>query len=89
MKKDIDKIESLICIGSKDVFMMGICGIVGIRKSTTASVISHRLYKQSDRYRFIDNAGEWAERSELILLRQQIRSAITFVGTNSPVSMKE
>ncbi|XP_044508908.1 disease resistance protein RPV1-like [Mangifera indica] len=89
VKKHIDKIESLLCIGSKDVFTVGIWGTVGVGKSTVASVIYRRVYGQFDRYCFIDNVRQRAQRSGLISLREEILSSITFVDKNSPVSTKE
>ncbi|XP_031266575.1 TMV resistance protein N-like [Pistacia vera] len=87
VKRHIENIESLLSIGSKDVFTLGIWGIAGVGKSTIATVIYHRIYGQFDRYCFIDNVGERAERSDgLISLRQEILSAITLVDRNSPTN---
>ncbi|XP_031266578.1 TMV resistance protein N-like [Pistacia vera] len=85
--KHIEKIESLLSIGSKDVFTLGIWGIIGVGKSTIASFIYHRIYEGFERYCFIDNVGERAESSDgLISLREEILSTITLVDRNSPTN---
>ncbi|XP_031266577.1 TMV resistance protein N-like [Pistacia vera] len=83
IKKHIEKIESLLSMGSKDVFTVGIWGLVSVGKSTVASVVYRRIYEQFDRYCFIDNVKEQAERSDgLSTLKQEILSAITLEDKN-------
>ncbi|KAL5778565.1 hypothetical protein ACOSQ2_009302 [Xanthoceras sorbifolium] len=73
----IQEIESLMCIGSKDVCSIGLWGIGGIGKTTLAGAVFGKISCQFEGSYFIHNVREESERSGgLNYLQRELLSTI-------------
>ncbi|KAL5776096.1 hypothetical protein ACOSP7_009022 [Xanthoceras sorbifolium] len=73
----IQEIESLMCIGSKDVCSIGLWGIGGIGKTTLAGAVFGKISCQFEGSYFIHNVREESERSGgLNYLQRKLLSTI-------------
>ncbi|XP_031288163.1 disease resistance-like protein DSC1 [Pistacia vera] len=76
VKASIEKIESLLCSGSSDVFGQGIWGIGGIGKTTLAEAVFNKISSRFQDSYFAYNVREESEKDKLIRLRQELLSTI-------------
>ncbi|XP_044509369.1 disease resistance-like protein DSC1 [Mangifera indica] len=77
VQSSIKKIESLLCIGSKDVCIVGIWGMGGIGKTTIAQALYDEICNQFEGSYFALNVSEESESpNSLTLLRQELFASI-------------
>ncbi|XP_050231583.1 disease resistance protein RPV1-like [Mercurialis annua] len=72
----IEKIESLLSIGSDDIRILGIWGMGGIGKTTLAGVVFDHISAQFDGCYFLANVREESEKYGLYRLRKEMLSKI-------------
>jgi len=72
MKSRVKDIESLLSFGSTGVLIVGIWGIGGIGKSTTADVVYHRNRSKFEGHCFFQNVREESKRHGVNHVRQEI-----------------
>ncbi|KAJ9675910.1 hypothetical protein PVL29_024736 [Vitis rotundifolia] len=76
MESHLDAMDSLLCIGSLDVRMVGIWGMAGIGKTTIAKVIYERIYTQFEGCCFLSNVREESNKHGLPYLQMELLSQI-------------
>ncbi|XP_015577432.1 disease resistance-like protein DSC1 isoform X2 [Ricinus communis] len=72
----IDKIELLLCVELADVRFLGLWGMGGAGKTTTAEVVFNRISTQFDSCCFLANVNEESERYGLLKLQRQLFSKL-------------
>ncbi|XP_060668154.1 disease resistance protein RUN1-like [Ziziphus jujuba] len=92
IQKRIEKIESLLCIGSPNVRMVCVWGMGGIGKTTLATAVYNSLYSQFEGGYFLANIREESKRYGLNHLAKKLLSGLLkeayldmgtpFVGSN-------
>ncbi|XP_050146202.1 disease resistance protein RUN1-like [Malus sylvestris] len=60
----VEQIESLLCLDSSDVCVVGIWGMAGIGKTTLADVVYHRLSSKFEACCFLKNVRENSEEKD-------------------------
>ena len=70
----IEAMDSLLCIGSINVRMVGICGMAGIGKTTIAKAVYERIYTQFEGCCFLSNVRENSQRQDLAYLQAELLS---------------
>ncbi|KAM1647539.1 hypothetical protein PS2_008932 [Malus domestica] len=70
----VDKIESNMrsSIGSEEVCMIGICGMVGVGKSTIAKALSQRIRNHFEAFSFISKVREISKKQSLFHIQEQL-----------------
>ncbi|XP_024934597.3 disease resistance-like protein DSC1 [Ziziphus jujuba] len=77
IEKRIKEIESLLCLGSKDVRIIGIWGMGGIGKTTLASIIYQRLsYSHFEARCFLEDVREESFRNGTNHLRKELLASL-------------
>ena len=76
MESRLEAMDSLLCIGSLDVRMVGIWGMAGIGKTTIAKVIYERIYTQFEGCCFLSNVREESYKHGLPYLQMELLSQI-------------
>lgn len=61
LEERIKEIESLLCIGSKVVRIIGLWGMPGIGKTTLAKFVFQQIYDRFEAYCFMENVREESE----------------------------
>eukprot|EP00258_Populus_trichocarpa_P032118 XP_024448137.1 disease resistance-like protein DSC1 [Populus trichocarpa] len=72
MKSRVEDIESLLSFGSTGVLIVGIWGMGGIGKSTTADFVYHRNRSKFEGHCFFQNVREESKKHGLNHVRQEI-----------------
>eukprot|EP00257_Ricinus_communis_P017873 XP_015576422.1 disease resistance-like protein DSC1 [Ricinus communis] len=72
----IERVESLLCLGSSDVSIVGIWGMAGIGKTTIAEAVFKRNVASFDTCYFFANVREESEKHGSLHLRTQLLSKI-------------
>ncbi|XP_034675392.1 disease resistance protein RPV1-like isoform X2 [Vitis riparia] len=70
----IEAMDSLLCIGSINVRMVGIWGMAGIGKTTIAKAVYERIYTQFEGCCFLSNVRENSQRQDLAYLQAELLS---------------
>lgn len=76
----IERVESLLCIGSLDVRIVGIWGMGGIGKTTIAKAVFKRNLAQFESYHFFANVREESEKHGSLHLQSELLSKICGKG---------
>ncbi|KAL3745541.1 hypothetical protein ACJRO7_014626 [Eucalyptus globulus] len=71
MHQSVDEVINLLRVESKDIRLVGICGIGGIGKTTLAKVIYHKLSAEFESCSFIPDIRQASESSSSGLLNLQ------------------
>ena len=72
MKSRVEDIESLLSFGSTGVLIVGIWGMGGIGKSTTAETVYHRNCSKFEGQSFFQNVREESQKHGIDHVRQKI-----------------
>lgn len=76
LESRVEAINSLLCLGSLDVRMIGIWGMAGIGKTTIAKVVYERFYTQFEGCCFLSNVREQSQKYGLPYLQTELLSQI-------------
>lgn len=66
----IEEIVSLLCLESNDVSMLGIYGIGGIGKTTTAKAVFNKIVHKFEGSYFAENVKDVAKKDGLALIQK-------------------
>ena len=76
MEPHIEVMDSLLCLGSFDVRMIGIWGMASIGKTIIAKVVYERIHTQFEGCCFLSNVREQSQKYGLPYLRMELLSQI-------------
>ena len=76
MAPHIEAMDSLLCLGSFDVRMIGIWGMASIGKTNIAKLIYERIYTQFEGCCFLSNVRELSQKYGLPYLQMELLSQI-------------
>ncbi|KAJ4846104.1 hypothetical protein Tsubulata_015354, partial [Turnera subulata] len=88
MEGRIEEMESLVCLGSNDVRMVGIWGMGGIGKTTIARVVYDRVCSRFGGKCFLANVKESFSRDGAVGVREKLLSTIFMERNLSPVVLE-
>lgn len=72
----VEEIASLLSLESNDVRVLGIYGLGGIGKTTTAEVVFKKLFRKFDGSYFAENVKEFVRKDGLVSLQQKLLSEV-------------
>ena len=76
MDSRMEDLLSLLCIGSDDVWFVGIWGMAGIGKTTIGEAIYDQIYTKFDGCCFLKNVREDSQRHGLTYLQETLLSQV-------------